>query len=590
MSLGGLFVFINKIKEAFMKHKIKLIPLILPLLLVASCGGNNSSSTPPISSVTTTPTVPVEIASIPTIRKGEVGTLYGVEGVVVKHVYTGQGTPYITGFMLANDTGCIYIYGEDVAKSVKVGEKVKVQGTKAYYVPKTDTGAAASTGYKGQLQLTNPVLVENLKGEHAIPESAITSIESLKDVVRHPVNDDISNNLYRIVGRITKAIGGDYTNYYLWDRNRTDSMSFYTQSNGKDYAWLEPYVDTYVDMTFIAINSKPGNAIWRGLPVIVNSSDVTISDKMETDYALERAAEKLLPYYSDATDLSISKNDELLEGMKLSYTSTSPLVTIKEEGDNILISLAKPEEETEVEITVETTYNQTSSSKVIKVRLGVKVDFDTISISEALTKEKGTEVTIEGIVGRKTYKSGTEDPLGAFIIDSTGSIVVYNDAAFMPSLSKVIEGNRVILKGTIDAYIGSNTQDSGYTGDFQLRNTELLFVDGAINEIPETAIEEQTVAWISSQPITNNISSKVFKVNAIVRKSTGYATSYRLEDPTDSSKSLSIYSQRSGSDFAWLDEYADKNVTIYVGVQNLQLKSSGPNWRCCAIKVLTVNS
>ena len=50
--------------------------------------------------------------------------------------------------------------------------------------------------------------------------------------------------------------------------------------------------------------------------------------------------------------------------------------------------------------------------------------------------------------------------------------------------------------------------------------------------------------------------------------------------------SIPLYSQNSGNDFKWLDEYEGEEVTILVGVQNLNLKASGSFYRCCPIKVL----
>lgn len=79
--------------------------------------------------------------------------------MVVAYNYTGQSTPYITGFWLADQTDKIYIYGEDVAKSVQPGNKVTVLGTKAYYIPQNDAGSAAAINYKGMVQLTSPSLL-----------------------------------------------------------------------------------------------------------------------------------------------------------------------------------------------------------------------------------------------------------------------------------------------------------------------------------------------------------------------------------------------------------------------------------------------
>jgi len=566
-----------------MKHKSLLCLSLLAFLGLTSCGGGKNSSP------STTPIVNLTPSTLEQIKSAELGSVNVFEGVVVQHVYTGQDVPYITGMMVANDSGCIYVYGQNTAQQVKVGDQVKVSGKKAYYVPKTDSGAATSSGYKGQLQLTEPNLISHEKDKNLpIPENAITKTDELDPILHHSLTDDISNKIWQMKGRITKTIGGDYTNYYLWDLNRTDNINFYTQSNGKDYKWLEPYVDKSVNMTFISINAKPGNAIWRALPVKVNE-EVTVTDQEEANYAAKRAEKTILSSYGDAVDVQVSNKDELLDGVTLKYECSNPLVTITQNETGYNIHFDKAEKPQGVEIKITATYKEKTASVTKSINLGNVPEYTATPIADALKLETGTEVTIEGIVGRKTYKGGTTDPLGAFIIDASGSIVVYNSAPFMASLSEVTEGNRVVLKGTIDRYISNDTvKNTGYTGDVQLKDTTLIYNAAGQNEVPSDAIEEKTITWISSQPVSNNISSRVFKVQAKIKKSTGYATSYSLLDPADESKSLSVYSQRSGSDFAWLDEYENKVVVLYVGVQNLQIRSGNPNWRSCPIQILNV--
>ncbi len=566
-----------------MKHKSLLSLSLFVFLGLTSCGGGKNSSP------STTPKVNITPSTLEQIKSAELGSVHAFDGVVVQHVYSGQDIPYIAGMMVANDSGCIYVYGQNTAQQVKVGDKVTVSGKKAYYVPQTDTGAATASGYKGQLQLTEPTLITHEKDKNLpIPEKAINKVNELEPILRHSLTDDISNKIWQIRGRITKTIGGDFTNYYLWDLNRTDSINFYTQSNGKDYKWLEPYVDKTVNMTFISINAKPGNAIWRGLPVKVNE-EVVVTDQEEANYAAKRAEKTILSNYGEAVDVQVSNKDEALDGVTLKYECSNPLVTITENENGYNIHFDKPEKAQSVEIKITATYKEKTATTTKSVNLGDVPEYKATPIADALKLETGTEVTIEGIVGRKTYKSGTTDPLGAFIIDSTGSIVVYNSAPFMASLIDVTEGNRIVLKGTIDRYISSDTvKDTGYIGDVQLKDTTLIYNGAGQNEVPSESIEEKTITWISSQPVSNNLSSRVFKVQAKVKKNTGYSTSYSLLDPADESKSLSVYSQRGGSDFAWLDEYVDKVVVLYVGVQNLQIRSGNPNWRSCPIQILNV--
>ena len=76
----------------------------------------------------------------------EAGISVRVQGIVANMNYTGQSTPYVTGFWLADETGSIYIYSEQAAQQVVKGYTVTLYGTKGYYIPDTDSGAAASTG------------------------------------------------------------------------------------------------------------------------------------------------------------------------------------------------------------------------------------------------------------------------------------------------------------------------------------------------------------------------------------------------------------------------------------------------------------
>lgn len=571
-----------------MKRKVILPVLLLSVASLTSCGGGGTTSVAP-SIPPSSEEVGPQPGEIQYIRDAEVGSEHEVTGIVVQHVWTGQGTPYKTGFMLANDTGCIYIYGGISAEAVQVGEKVTAKGKKAYYVPQTDTGAAESSGYKGQLQLTEAEVISHDGGNHDIPVKAITQISHLDEVLRHDLTDDISNQLYRIKGRLYSVAGPDYTNYYLSDLNRVESINFYTQSNGKDYKWLDSYIESgeAVDMTFITINAKPGTALWRGLPVKVNGT-VTVSDKEEAEYAADRALSTLLDSYGKDVTVDLRGSDEKIEDITFTYECDSELATISENGQGYSITFKKPESETKVTVKATATYNGTKATKTKDVLLGPAPTFDATSIAVARQLESNTEVTIQGVVGRKTYKSGTTDPLGAFIIDETGSIVVYNDASYMASLAKVQEGNKVVLKGTMDHYVAPNTSESGYTGDVQLRNVTLIYNDGDINEIPTQSIQETTVAWVASQQVDNNISSNIYKLRVKVSASysNGKIQSYSLLDPTSDSR-LSVYSQKSGSDFEWLTPYIDQEVVMYVGVQNLQLRSGSPNWRCCPISVVT---
>ena len=126
----------------------------------------------------------------------EVGVKVDLEGIVVAHRYNGQGTPYINGFYLTDGEDTVAVYGEDTAKQVKVGEKVRVSGEKGYYIPSADQGSAAATNYKGQLQLNYPTLISQDGETHEIPASAIEAATA-SSIHAIPLSTDITGKLYQ---------------------------------------------------------------------------------------------------------------------------------------------------------------------------------------------------------------------------------------------------------------------------------------------------------------------------------------------------------------------------------------------------------
>jgi hypothetical protein len=78
----------------------------------------------------------------------------------------------------------------------------------------------------------------------------------------------------------------------------------------------------------------------------------------------------------------------------------------------------------------------------------------------------------------------------------------------------------------------------------------------------------------------------MYLVTCTVYKSSGQYGSYTFFGLDDSSVGLPLYSQNNANDFSWLEPYIGQQVSIIVGVQNLQLKSSGSYWRGCPIQII----
>ncbi|MFA6797021.1 MAG: OB-fold nucleic acid binding domain-containing protein [Bacilli bacterium] len=582
--------------------KAFLIVMSVGLLFFSSCGTDTSSQiisseTSNLESLTeeneSSISTESTFATISSLRDLDVGTKVQVKGVVLKHVYTGQGTPYITGFYLIDETGCIYIYGEDLAQSVEVNQEISLSGEVSFYIPETDESAAASTGYKGALQLTSPTLLETYSEGVAIPTSSIDDESDINDIQSISLTTDITGNVYRLQGKVIVSEQPGYTNYYLQSLDLTTTLPFYTQSNGKDYAWLDEYSDKYVDMYVVVMNGKPSRNEWRGLPVQVLSEYTPTSD----DYCYYGNMRIFDTYfaekYTESITITVPKEDPYIEGLTYSFSVGDDVENIAvstTDVDNV-IEISIPDIETKENISITSKYEETLLTTSYSLTLSPKASVDTLTLDQVRDLDEGTEVTVEGVVARITYKSGNKR-LGFIIQDATGSMIVYNSAETIANLDDIEEGNSVVIKGTFSRYISDSDVEKaealGYRGDTQITDVEILNNDNKINSLYDSSIiKDQTIAEIvATDPSTDPVGN-IYQCQAVVEKTeTTYYTAYRVSDPEDSSKSLSLYSQMQGSEFEFLDEYDGTEVTLLFAIQNIKYSSGSFYWRICAISVV----
>ncbi|NCA97257.1 MAG: hypothetical protein EOM77_03645, partial [Bacteroidia bacterium] len=261
-----------------MKKKITFSVLLLSLLVLGACGettpsgslsdpsSNDTSSTSTSEPSTSSTSEEIEISDISSLRALAAGQEATVRGVVVNHNYSGQSTPYIVGFWMADLTGSVYVYGETFAQAVSKGNTVTLTGTKAYYIPENDVSSAAAVGYIGMQQLINPELVELIDTVSAITEESFqyTTVAAINDI---PLTEDITGNIYCVKGRYRRYDETSYVNYGIDDLNRVDSLLAYTQSNGKDYYWTDEFENHTVEMLIIITLGKPAVGLWRMNPV-----------------------------------------------------------------------------------------------------------------------------------------------------------------------------------------------------------------------------------------------------------------------------------------------------------------------------------
>ncbi len=212
-------------------------------------------------------------------------------------------------------------------------------------------------------------------------------------------------------------------------------------------------------------------------------------------------------------------------------------------------------------------------------------DYTSATVAEAREAEVGAKLKLSGTVARITYANGMK-PAGVFLIDSTESIYVYDaDLA-----GRVKIGNKVTLLGSKTYWILESEKQSaekfGYKGCCQIEDVTVVSIDDGVSDFDKSWIKTSTVKAILNTPVTENVTSTVYKVTALVKKVPGNGfVNYYFYD-LDGETGAYTYTQCNGSDFAWLDEFDGKICTVYLSPLNAKSKSTECFFRFVPVSVI----
>ena len=207
-----------------------------------------------------------------------------------------------------------------------------------------------------------------------------------------------------------------------------------------------------------------------------------------------------------------------------------------------------------------------------------------MSIANIRKATEGTLAKVDGVVAAITYANG-KVPSGVILVDDTQSIYVYDtNLAGQVKVGNTITvlGSKTnwILEGEVD-----NAKKFGYEGCCQLENVTLVSNDNKVSDYNKSWIKESTVKEIMENPKSNNITTTIFKVNALVTKAEGKGfVNYYFND-LDGKTGSYVYTQCNGSDFDWLDKYDGKICTVYLMALNAKSTSSDCIYRFFPVEV-----
>ena len=211
-------------------------------------------------------------------------------------------------------------------------------------------------------------------------------------------------------------------------------------------------------------------------------------------------------------------------------------------------------------------------------------DYTQMSVTDARAKAEGSLVILEGVVAQITYANGRK-PNGFYLVDSTNSIYVY-DSQIAP---QVAVGNKIKIAGKRTNFIldteKTNAEKFGYTGCIQVADCMLVENDKGKNTPDFGWVTESTVKKIMDTPASKNITTTIFKVNALVKESVGAGFINYYIDDIDGRTGSYVYTQCNGSDLDWLKEFDGKICTVYLSAINAKSSATGCVWRFQPIKV-----
>ena len=215
-------------------------------------------------------------------------------------------------------------------------------------------------------------------------------------------------------------------------------------------------------------------------------------------------------------------------------------------------------------------------------------DYVAKTVAEAREANKGDLVKVSGVVASITHANGGGED-GVFLVDQTGSIYVYDKVI----ASSVTVGNTITVIGEKDFFVAeseaNNAAKWGYKGACQIANARMLTNDNGNTEFSKASVEETTVKNIMASKAGDNITGKIYKVNALVKKAPGSGFVNYYIDDLDGVTGSYVYTKCNGSDFSWLDEFDGKICTVYLSVINAKSTTDGILWRFHPVAVYDEN-
>lgn len=509
-------------------------------------------------------------------REAAVDSLVKVTGVVSRITFANGMKP--NGFIIVGDNSSIYVYDNQIAIEVAVGNKITLLAKKTMFIASKEASSAKKFGYKGACQLIDGHLLSNDEATNDL-DLSFAQEKTLKEVIETSPSANITSLIYHsnaLIKRVQKE-GQNFVNYYIDDLDGKTGSYVYTACDGNDFAWMDQYDGKICSVYYTALNAKSTSTgvLFRFLPIKIEDNNYQFDKADAPKFAVEYyGLEQFDTVYSadPEKEMLTSVTSDLLNfgTVTLSYSSSNTdLAYFKTGEDGKVIFHINSGTEGTATITVTGHLDgQTDFSKTMNIKITKPVDVSlAVNVKAAIDASKGTELLVKGVIGPSLVNKN-----GFYLIDETGSLAVVMNST--DEFNGLQIGQTVYIKGKRDLFASARNGTPSY---FESCMTGCQIVKnefGNVDYSTASFIKGKTLADLIALPVTDNYhTAEVYVITAGLKfvSTKNYSNAYLKDGDSE----MRLYCTNASSQYQWINPYVDdtKTYTMEVAVCNWNNKN-----------------
>lgn len=509
-------------------------------------------------------------------REAAVDSLVKVTGVVSRITFANGMKP--NGFIIVGDNSSIYVYDNQIAIEVAVGNKITLLAKKTMFIASKEASSAKKFGYKGACQLIDGHLLSNDESTNDL-DLSFAQEKTVKEVIETSPSANITSLIYHsnaLIKRVQKE-GQSFVNYYIDDLDGKTGSYVYTACDGKDFAWMDQYDGKICSVYYTALNAKSTSTgvLFRFLPIKIEDNNYQFDkaeapkfaveyyglEQFDTSYSADPEKEMLTSVTSDLLNFGTAT---------LSYSSNNTALAYFENGEDgkVIFHINSGSEGTATITVTGHLDGQTDFSKSMDIKITKQVDVSSaVNVKAAIDASKGTELLVKGVIGPSLVNKN-----GFYLIDETGSLAVVMNST--DEFNGLQIGQTVYIKGKRDLFASARNGTPSY---FESCMTGCQIVKNEFgNEDYSTAsfIKGKTLADLIALPVADNYhTAEVYVITAGLKfvSTKNYSNAYLKDGDSE----MRLYCTNASSQYQWINPYVDdtKTYTMEVAVCNWNNKN-----------------